>query len=85
METNTPTIKTRKPRTVKASAPHVAEMKKAMSAALKAEHSFTLAAGKIEKQIEQFRQALEDKRTAVKTAWLNVEQAAVKCVAACDV
>ena len=72
-------IKTRKPRTVKASAPHVAEMKRAMSAALKAEHAFSTAAGKIEKQIAEFRASLEAKREAVIAAWGTVKDAAIKC------
>ena len=78
-------IKTRKPRTVKASAPHVAEMKRAMSAALKAEHAFSTAAGKIEKQIAEFRASLEAKREAVIAAWGTVKDAAVKCIVAYDV
>ena len=78
-------IKTRKPRTVKVSAPHVAEMKRAMSAALKAEHAFSTAAGKIEKQIIELKQGLKTKREAVKNAWIAVEQQANKCIVAYDV
>lgn len=77
-------IKTRKPRTVKTAAPHVAEMKRAMSAALKAEHAFALASSKIEKQVAELRQGLETKRAAAKAAWLNVEAQAAKCSVAHD-
>jgi hypothetical protein len=72
-------IKTRKPRTVKAAAPHVVAIKKAMSAALKAEHAYATAARKIEQQVTELRQGLEAKREAAKAAWLNVEAQAVKC------
>jgi hypothetical protein len=78
-------IKTRKPRTVKAAATHVVEMKKAMSAALKAEHAFSTALSKIERQVTELRQGLEAKREAAKAAWLNVEAQAVKCSVAHDV
>jgi hypothetical protein len=60
-------------------------MKRAMSAALKAEHAFSTAAGKIEKQIAELTQGLQAKREAAKAAWLNVEAQAVKCSVAHDV
>jgi hypothetical protein len=82
METITPTIKTRKPRTVKQAAPHVAAMKKAMSTALKAEHAYASAAGKIEKQIQELKQGLETKRAAAKEAWYQVHLTASDCVRA---
>jgi hypothetical protein len=54
-------------------------MKRAMSAALKAEHAFSTAAGKIEKQIAELTQGLQAKREAVIAAWGQVKDAAVKC------
>jgi hypothetical protein len=72
-------IKTRKPRTVKPSAPRIAEMKRAMSAALKAEHAFFTAATKIEKRIAEYNASVKAKREAVIAAWGNVKDAAIKC------
>ena len=79
METNIPPIKTRKPRTIKAAAPHVAAVKKAMSAALRAEHAYQLAAGRVEAQIAEIRSSLEAKRAAAAAAWDEVHARAADC------
>ena len=79
METIVPTTKTRKPRTVKQAAPHVAAVKKAMSAALRAEHAYQLAAGRVEAQIAEIRSSLESKRAAAAAAWDEVHARAADC------
>lgn len=79
METIIQPTKTRKPRTTKTAAPHVAAIKKAMSAALKAEHAFSLAASRIEAQIAEIRSSLESKRSAAFAAWREVEARAAEC------
>lgn len=79
METIIPPTKTRKPRTTKTAAPHVAAIKKAMSAALKAEHAFSIAASRIEAQIAEIRTSLESKRAAALAAWREVEARAAEC------
>ena len=83
METQTP-VKTRKPRTVKEAAPHVANLKKAVSKALKAEHAYSLASGKAAKQIERIKSSLKTKRGAVKAAWYEVQHQAGACVGVYD-
>jgi hypothetical protein len=80
METNITPTKTRKPRTVKQAAPHVAAVKKAMSAALRAEHAYQLAAGRVEAQIAEIRSSLEAKRAAAAAAWEQVHARAADCV-----
>jgi hypothetical protein len=83
METQIP-VKTRKPRTVKEAAPHVANLKKAVSKALKAEHAYSLASGKAAKQIERIKSSLKTKRGAVKAAWYEVQHQAGACVGVYD-
>jgi cytochrome c556 len=83
MENQTP-IKTRKPRTVKEAAPHVANLKKAVSKALKAEHAYSLASAKAGKQIERIKASLKTKRGAVKAAWYEVQHQAGSCIGVYD-
>jgi hypothetical protein len=83
METLAP-VKTRKPRTVKEAAPHVANLKEAVSKALKAEHVYSLASGKAAKQIERIKSSLKTKRGAVKAAWYEVQHQAGACVGVYD-
>ena len=83
METPAP-VKTRKPRTVKEAAPHVANLKKAVSKALKAEHVYSLASAKAGKQIERIKASLKTKRGAVKAAWCEVQHHAGACVGVYD-
>jgi hypothetical protein len=83
METPTP-VKTRKPRTVKEAAPHVAALKKSVTKALKAEHAYSLASAKAGKQIERIKESLKTKRGAVKAAWYEVQNQASACVSVYD-
>ena len=77
-------IKTRKPRVVKQAAPHIAEFKKAVTQALKAEFAYSLVAGKAEKQIERIQSGLKLKRAGVKAAWYNVQNQASACISVYD-
>jgi hypothetical protein len=51
-----------------------------MSAALRAEHAYQLAAGRVEAQIAEIRSSLEAKRAAAAAAWEQVHARAADCV-----
>lgn len=51
-----------------------------MSAALRAEHAYQLAAGRVEAQIAEIRSSLEAKRAAAAAAWEHVHARAADCV-----
>lgn len=79
-ETNTitmePEIKTRKPRTKKEVTPHVAEAKKAISAALKAEQQWRMIRDKRAAQLERAEAKLKSLAQDTVIAWKSLAIAA---------
>lgn len=71
-----PEIKTRKPRTKKEAAPHVAEVKKAISAALKAEQQWRTIRDKRAAQLERAEAKLKSLAQDTVIAWTSLAIAA---------
>ena len=74
-----PVTKTRKPRTKKEQAPHIVEVKKAVSAALRSEWTLQRAIEQHAKLVKESRRNVELLIEAAREAWQTVQARSVDC------